>query len=194
MNRYSQDSDVDSLSKTRKKRAQVKNACVNCQRACKRCDSGRPCQRCIKHSLQDTCVDSTRKPRAKGIKRGPYKKRNKEKENDGRASTSARNARVRVNSRIKREQEMQYSPDEDDEVDDGDGDYKPTIRIDDQTDHVARLASARMARFWQSPMLPRSPASSVGEGSSDYETAYRGLRLPPLGTFDPSSDSETDQS
>ncbi|KAJ2721231.1 hypothetical protein GGI07_004106 [Coemansia sp. Benny D115] len=60
-----------------KKRAQVKNACVNCQRACKRCDSGRPCQRCVKYRLVDTCVDSKRKPRAKGIKRGPYKKRNK---------------------------------------------------------------------------------------------------------------------
>ncbi|KAJ1723122.1 hypothetical protein LPJ53_002527 [Coemansia erecta] len=196
MNRYSQDSDVDSLPKTRKKRAQVKNACVNCQRACKRCDSGRPCQRCVKHSLQDTCVDSTRKPRAKGIKRGPYKKRNKEKENDGRASTSARNARARASTRIKQRQEARYSPDEDEDEDDaeGDGDYTPTIRVDDQTDHVARLSSARMARFWRSPMLPRSPASSIGEGSSDYETAYRGLRLPPLGTFDASSDSDTDQS
>ncbi|KAJ1861838.1 hypothetical protein LPJ78_005088 [Coemansia sp. RSA 989] len=61
----------------RPKRAQVKNACVNCQRACKKCDSGRPCQRCVKYNLIDTCVDSKRKPRKKGIKRGPYKKRKK---------------------------------------------------------------------------------------------------------------------
>ncbi|KAJ1962480.1 hypothetical protein GGI12_002625 [Dipsacomyces acuminosporus] len=62
----------------RPKRAQVKNACVNCQKACKKCDPGRPCQRCIKYNLTDTCVDSKRKPRKKGIKRGPYKKRKKQ--------------------------------------------------------------------------------------------------------------------
>ncbi|KAI8595796.1 hypothetical protein EDD21DRAFT_312936 [Dissophora ornata] len=57
------------------KRRQVKNACVNCQKACKKCDEGRPCARCIKYGLTDTCVDSTRKVRKKGIKRGPYKRR-----------------------------------------------------------------------------------------------------------------------
>lgn len=80
------------------KRKQVKNACgnvinfcllftekqnsdpiacktVNCQKACKKCDDGRPCQRCIKYGLTDTCVNSVRKERKKGIKRGPYKKR-----------------------------------------------------------------------------------------------------------------------
>lgn len=59
------------------KRKQVKNACVNCQKACKKCDIGRPCQRCIKYGLTDTCVNSVRKERKKGVKRGPYKKRNK---------------------------------------------------------------------------------------------------------------------
>lgn len=48
---------------------------VNCQKACKKCDDGRPCQRCIKYSLVDTCTNSVRKERKKGIKRGPYKKR-----------------------------------------------------------------------------------------------------------------------
>ncbi|KAF9923653.1 hypothetical protein FBU30_006268 [Linnemannia zychae] len=57
------------------KRRQVKNACVNCQKACKKCDEGRPCARCIKYGLTDTCVDSTRKVRKKGVKRGPYKRR-----------------------------------------------------------------------------------------------------------------------
>ncbi|KAG0048582.1 hypothetical protein BGZ83_006466 [Gryganskiella cystojenkinii] len=57
------------------KRRQVKNACVNCQKACKKCDEGRPCSRCIKYGLSDTCVDSTRKVRKKGINRGPYKRR-----------------------------------------------------------------------------------------------------------------------
>ncbi|KAI9487299.1 MAG: hypothetical protein EXX96DRAFT_552585 [Benjaminiella poitrasii] len=57
------------------KRKQVKNACVNCQKACKKCDDGRPCQRCMKLGLTATCRDSDRKERKKGIKRGPYKKR-----------------------------------------------------------------------------------------------------------------------
>ncbi|KAI7900495.1 uncharacterized protein BX663DRAFT_517830 [Cokeromyces recurvatus] len=57
------------------KRKQVKNACVNCQKACKKCDDGRPCKRCIKLGLTATCKDSDRKERKKGVKRGPYKKR-----------------------------------------------------------------------------------------------------------------------
>ncbi|KAL9933879.1 hypothetical protein V8E36_006961 [Tilletia maclaganii] len=57
------------------KRIQVKNACINCQRACKKCDTGRPCTRCIKYGLTDTCADSSRKERKRGIKRGPYKRR-----------------------------------------------------------------------------------------------------------------------
>ncbi|KAI7861248.1 hypothetical protein BDF14DRAFT_480239 [Spinellus fusiger] len=57
------------------KRKQVKNACVNCQKACKKCDEGRPCRRCIKLGLTETCINSPRKERRKGVKRGPYKKR-----------------------------------------------------------------------------------------------------------------------
>ncbi|UZJ51147.1 hypothetical protein CBS101457_000467 [Exobasidium rhododendri] len=57
------------------KRRQVKNACINCQKACKRCDEGRPCTRCVKYGLGDTCQDSSRKERKRGIKRGPYKRR-----------------------------------------------------------------------------------------------------------------------
>ncbi|KAI8645842.1 hypothetical protein BD408DRAFT_411155 [Parasitella parasitica] len=68
-------SDIGAHGKP--KRKQVKNACVNCQKACKKCDVGRPCQRCIKYGLTETCVNSVRKERKKGIKRGPYKKRNK---------------------------------------------------------------------------------------------------------------------
>ncbi|KAK9764506.1 hypothetical protein K7432_007925 [Basidiobolus ranarum] len=59
----------------RSKRTQVKNACVNCQKACKKCDEGRPCQRCIKYGLGDTCRDSVRKERRKGERRGPYTKK-----------------------------------------------------------------------------------------------------------------------
>jgi len=60
---------------TRSKRRQVKNACTNCQKACKKCDDARPCLRCVKYGIAEECVDSHRKERKKGIKRGPYKKR-----------------------------------------------------------------------------------------------------------------------
>ncbi|PBK77802.1 hypothetical protein ARMSODRAFT_946675 [Armillaria solidipes] len=59
----------------RLKRRQVKNACTNCQKACKKCDDARPCLRCVKYGVSEECVDSQRKERRKGIKRGPYKKR-----------------------------------------------------------------------------------------------------------------------
>ncbi|KAI0000144.1 hypothetical protein BJV74DRAFT_145098 [Russula compacta] len=62
---------------TRAKRKQVKMACTNCASACKRCDEARPCQRCQKYGLADSCVDGVRKARKVGIKRGPYKRKSK---------------------------------------------------------------------------------------------------------------------
>lgn len=59
------------------KRRQVKNACTNCQKACKKCDDERPCPRCVKYGIADECQDSVRKERRKGIKRGSYKKKGK---------------------------------------------------------------------------------------------------------------------
>ncbi|TFK82008.1 hypothetical protein K466DRAFT_666773 [Polyporus arcularius HHB13444] len=64
-----------SSQPTRTKRRQVKNACTNCQKACKKCDDARPCLRCVKYGIAEECIDSQRKERQKGIKRGPYKKR-----------------------------------------------------------------------------------------------------------------------
>ncbi|KAI8930085.1 hypothetical protein BC831DRAFT_441272 [Entophlyctis helioformis] len=49
----------------RSKRSQVKRACVNCQRACKKCDDGRPCGRCTRLGLELSCADSARKERAR---------------------------------------------------------------------------------------------------------------------------------
>ncbi|CAO3631773.1 unnamed protein product [Cunninghamella echinulata] len=72
----SQSATNDFNMLTKPKRKQVKNACVNCQKACKKCDDGRPCQRCIKYGLTETCTNSIRKERKKGVKRGPYKRRN----------------------------------------------------------------------------------------------------------------------
>ena len=51
--------------------------CTNCATACKRCNESRPCERCIKYGIQESCVDGVRKERQKGIKRGPYKRKNK---------------------------------------------------------------------------------------------------------------------
>ena len=56
------------------KREQVKNACVNCKIARKKCDVNRPCNRCSESNIPEKCKDSIRKQRKIGIKRGPYKK------------------------------------------------------------------------------------------------------------------------
>ncbi|KAJ1909561.1 hypothetical protein IWQ60_011108 [Tieghemiomyces parasiticus] len=71
------------------KRKQVKNACTNCQRACKKCDDGRPCGRCVKYGLESSCHNSARKERKKGVKRGPYKRRQGKAGSDRRASVSS---------------------------------------------------------------------------------------------------------
>lgn len=48
-------------------------ALVNCQKACKKCDDQRPCSRCVKYGIEHLCVNSSRKERRRGVKRGPYK-------------------------------------------------------------------------------------------------------------------------
>ncbi|KAK7043783.1 hypothetical protein VNI00_008395 [Paramarasmius palmivorus] len=70
----------------RQKRRQVKVACTSCQRACKKCDDARPCLRCVKYGISDECVDSQRKERRKGVKRGPYRKRSDAKARAGSSS------------------------------------------------------------------------------------------------------------
>lgn len=37
-----------------------------CQKACKKCDSFRPCTRCVKYKFPEACVDAPRKERKKG--------------------------------------------------------------------------------------------------------------------------------
>ncbi|ODN73630.1 hypothetical protein L198_08281 [Cryptococcus wingfieldii CBS 7118] len=74
-NEQMENEGVDESGETgKKKRAQVRVACTHCQKACKKCSNTRPCERCVKYGLND-CVDSARKPRKTGIKRGPYKRR-----------------------------------------------------------------------------------------------------------------------
>ena len=56
-------------------------ACTNCAAACKRCDEDRPCARCQRYGISESCQDGQRKQRKKGVKRGSYKRRNKNGEN-----------------------------------------------------------------------------------------------------------------
>ncbi|KAI6108625.1 hypothetical protein EDD16DRAFT_71738 [Pisolithus croceorrhizus] len=74
---FQQPASPAAASGPRPKRKQVKMACTNCATACKRCDEVRPCQRCVKYGIQESCMDGVRKERQKGIKRGPYKRKNK---------------------------------------------------------------------------------------------------------------------
>ncbi|KAG8901082.1 hypothetical protein FRB99_005577 [Tulasnella sp. 403] len=83
---------IIAIPQLKSKRRQVKNACTNCQKACKKCDEVRPCGRCVKYGIDKDCVDSQRKERKKGIKRGPYKKREPkphEEEDPGQSSNQA---------------------------------------------------------------------------------------------------------
>ncbi|PHZ10068.1 transcription activator of gluconeogenesis ERT1 [Rhizopus microsporus ATCC 52813] len=60
------------------KRKKTTRACLHCQKAHLTCDESRPCERCIKRDLADTCIDSVRK-RAKYLQDTPSdckKKRN----------------------------------------------------------------------------------------------------------------------
>jgi hypothetical protein len=57
------------------KRHQTKLACTWCRKLSKKCDAQRPCGRCVQFDRCSECVDAApRKPRAKGVDRGTYKK------------------------------------------------------------------------------------------------------------------------
>jgi hypothetical protein len=57
------------------KRHQTKLACTWCRKLSKKCDAQRPCGRCVQFNRCSECVDAPpRKPRAKGVDRGTYKK------------------------------------------------------------------------------------------------------------------------
>lgn len=68
-------SSISQYQPCRTRCQQVTNACTNCQQAHKKCDNNRPCYRCTYYHLEESCINTTRKEREKGIKRGPYKKR-----------------------------------------------------------------------------------------------------------------------
>ena len=70
------DEPYPSGSDPRVKRHQTKLACIWCRKLSKKCDTQRPCGRCVQFNRCSECVDAPpRKPRAKGVDRGTYKKR-----------------------------------------------------------------------------------------------------------------------
>jgi hypothetical protein len=60
--------DENDLDNKNHKREQVKNACINCKIAHKKCTPNRPCNRCSEFNIAELCKDSTRKPRKKNNK------------------------------------------------------------------------------------------------------------------------------
>ncbi|KIW97817.1 uncharacterized protein Z519_01401 [Cladophialophora bantiana CBS 173.52] len=50
---------------TRKPKAHVASACVNCKKKHLRCDSSRPCRRCVQSGKEDSCVDVEHKKRGR---------------------------------------------------------------------------------------------------------------------------------
>jgi Fungal Zn(2)-Cys(6) binuclear cluster domain len=70
-----QSDDDNSHSERHAKRHQTKLACTWCRKLSKKCDSQRPCGRCMQFNRCAECVDAPpRKPRARGVDRGMYKK------------------------------------------------------------------------------------------------------------------------
>ena len=58
----SSDPNVDGIAASGpKKRKKISRACSNCQTAHLTCSTSRPCARCVKRGLQDSCQDGARK-------------------------------------------------------------------------------------------------------------------------------------
>ncbi|KAM3581949.1 Transcriptional regulator of nonfermentable carbon utilization [Umbelopsis sp. WA50703] len=53
--------DTNGQQATSKKKKKATRACFHCQKAHLTCDDSRPCQRCIKRDLANTCTDGIRK-------------------------------------------------------------------------------------------------------------------------------------
>jgi hypothetical protein len=49
------------IQQPKKKRKQVKRACLNCRLAHSACGDTRPCKRCIQYGIQDSCIDVSRR-------------------------------------------------------------------------------------------------------------------------------------
>lgn len=59
-----------SAKAARAKRKQVRNACTNCQRVAKKgCSDTRPCHRCVRLGIADTCQSSVHRHRLPGMRK-----------------------------------------------------------------------------------------------------------------------------
>ena len=95
------------------KRHQTKLACTWCRKLSKKCDAQRPCGRCIQFNRCDECVDAPpRRPRAKGIDRGAYKKTRDLATINYQEAVSRREAYVAKQERIGRIKRLGLSADE----------------------------------------------------------------------------------
>ncbi|KAI8641865.1 hypothetical protein BD408DRAFT_417531 [Parasitella parasitica] len=56
-----QNGNVNDDLKMKPRRKKASRACSHCQKAHLTCDDSRPCQRCVKRGLENTCADGTRK-------------------------------------------------------------------------------------------------------------------------------------
>jgi len=63
-------------SEPKRKRHQVKLACMPCRKRHSACEDTRPCKQCIKHGLQDQCTDKPRQKRRASIDMGVIKQTN----------------------------------------------------------------------------------------------------------------------
>ena len=51
------------LLPTVRRRVQVKLACINCRKSCKKCEEKRPCSRCVSMGIPEKCIDAPRRER-----------------------------------------------------------------------------------------------------------------------------------
>ncbi|KAG8903236.1 hypothetical protein FRC01_009283, partial [Tulasnella sp. 417] len=102
---------IIAIPQLKAKRKQVKSPCTNCQKACKKCDEVRPCTRCIKYGIDKDCVDSQRKERKKGIKRGPYMMREPKTSSSSSPSSSAQHHIQIQPAMLPAQMQLQKAPD-----------------------------------------------------------------------------------
>ncbi|KAF8178556.1 hypothetical protein K438DRAFT_1265367 [Mycena galopus ATCC 62051] len=154
-----------STSQTARLRSQVKIACTKCQKACKKCDQARPCLRCVKYRFgPEECVDSQRKERRKGTKRGPYKKRDEKGNIIGQSHV------------LSQEIERDTLPAPSDPP--PPATFAGSIPVEYNADFHAqfplafddRPTDSYNVQFYRSPPVPAPP--SIGEGSAVYSSHH----------------------
>jgi hypothetical protein len=95
------------------KRHQTKLACSWCRKLSKKCDAQRPCGRCVQFNRCSECVDAPpRKPRAKGVDRGTYKKTRELATKDYQEAVARRAAYVAKQAKKGRDIRVGLTPDE----------------------------------------------------------------------------------